>query len=47
MRTGTRGDRIQVAYPPDVYQDTAELYAELGLTPPDAEADTEAERRAG
>ena len=35
IRTGTRGDRIQVAHPPDVYQDTAELYAELGLDPPD------------
>jgi hypothetical protein len=34
MRSGTRGDRIQVAHPPDVYWDTAELYAELGLTPP-------------
>lgn len=31
MRTGTRGDRIQVAHPPNVYQDTAELLAELGL----------------
>jgi hypothetical protein len=39
MRTGTRGDRIQVAYPPDVCWDTDELYAELGLTPPDTETE--------
>jgi hypothetical protein len=43
MRTGTRGDRIQVARPPDVYWTDEDLYAELGLTPPD---EAEDERRA-
>ncbi len=36
MSMPTRGDRIPVAYPPDVPQPTEELLAELGLdSPPD------------
>jgi hypothetical protein len=40
MSMPTRGDRIQVARPPNVYWTDEDLLAELGLDPP-ADADDE------